>query len=54
MTYFGVTTLATVGFGDFYPRTDIERIFCTVLMVIGVAVFSSIFRQVDKAMTKIR
>ena len=42
MTYFISTTLTTVGFGDFYPHSSIERISCVCLMVIGVAIFSVI------------
>jgi hypothetical protein len=43
MTYFGTTTLTTIGFGDFHPKSNFERLMCTVLMVIGVATFSLIF-----------
>ena len=35
--YFTVTTLATVGFGDITPTTDVTRAFTTVQMILGVA-----------------
>lgn len=38
--YFMFTTLSTVGFGDFHPRADAERIFVVFILLLGVAVFS--------------
>jgi hypothetical protein len=40
LNYFSFTTLTTVGFGDFHPRSDVERLFITFQMLIGVAIFS--------------
>lgn len=40
MTYFAITSLSTVGFGDYNPRSNIERIFICFVLVIGVAIFS--------------
>jgi len=40
--YYAFTTLSTVGFGDFHPKSDIERIAASFILVIGVAVFSFI------------
>lgn len=40
MLYFAVTTLTTVGFGDFHPRSDAERAIMTVVLLSGVMVFS--------------
>jgi voltage-gated potassium channel len=34
--YTTVVTLLTVGYGDFYPKTDAGRIFTAVLIIIGV------------------
>lgn len=42
MIYYAFTSLATVGFGDFHPRSDGERIFIASLLMIGVAIFSYI------------
>ena len=38
--YFSLTTLSTVGFGDYTPRSDTERTFGALLLLIGVSVFS--------------
>ena len=38
--YFTVTTASTVGYGDIGPTTSAERIFCTILMILGVTSFS--------------
>lgn len=40
--YFSFTTLSTVGFGDYVPRTDDERIIGILILVFGVAIFSII------------
>lgn len=38
--YYSFTTLSTVGFGDFRPRSNAERVLMAVVFVAGVAVFS--------------
>jgi hypothetical protein len=38
--YFSVTTMTTVGYGDMSGNTENEHIFCMLLMVIGVIVFT--------------
>lgn len=40
--YFALTTLATVGYGDYYPISWIEQIFAVIIMLLGVAFFSYI------------
>ncbi len=40
--YYTLTTLATVGYGDFYPVSDMERLIAVFLMLCGVAFFSYI------------
>ena len=40
--YFAFTSLSTVGFGDFHPRSDGERLVCAAVLVIGVAIFSTL------------
>lgn len=42
VVYFAFTTLATVGYGDYRPHSDIERIMCSFILLFGVAVFSFI------------
>ena len=39
-TYYAFTTLSTVGFGDLAPRSDPERIFCALILLVGVGTFS--------------
>ena len=38
--YFIITTITTVGYGDFNAKTEFEMIFCCVLMIIGVIAYS--------------
>ena len=37
--YFAFTSLSTVGFGDFYPVSDVERIIGAMVLMFGVAIF---------------
>jgi len=38
--YWTITTITTVGYGDIEGTNDFERIFCAVIMIIGVILFS--------------
>jgi Ion channel len=40
--YFAVSTLTTAGYGDYFPQTQNEMIFCFIIMLMGVAFFSYI------------
>ena len=40
--YFMFSTLSTVGLGDFNPKSEIERLVMTLVLMIGVAAFSFI------------
>ena len=40
LTYFTVTTMSTIGFGDFYPISNEERLLGSFLLLFGVALFS--------------
>jgi potassium voltage-gated channel Eag-related subfamily H protein 8 len=42
LMYYSFTTLTTVGFGDFAPQSDAERIFISIGLVLGVSIFSYI------------
>jgi hypothetical protein len=42
LKYFSLTTLSTVGFGDFEPRSNAERLFIAFGMLGGIAIFSTI------------
>jgi hypothetical protein len=39
-TYFAFTTLTSVGFGDYYPVSKIERGCYVLVFLFGVALFS--------------
>lgn len=45
VVYFAFTTLSTVGFGDYNPKSETERIITTFILLIGVACFSYIMGQ---------
>lgn len=39
LVYFSVITLATVGYGDFSPKTDAGKIFTIIYVFCGLGVF---------------
>ena len=38
--YWGIITLATVGYGDIYPITALGRFFSTIIALAGIAMFA--------------
>ena len=38
--YYAFTTMSTVGFGDFHPVNDFERILCLMILIFGNATFT--------------
>jgi hypothetical protein len=52
--YFAFTSLSTVGFGDYHPRGDIERLFGAFLLLFGVAIFSYILSILKEIMNDIK
>lgn len=42
LIYYAMTSLTTVGFGDFHPKSDSERLCIAFGLLLGVAVFSII------------
>jgi len=42
LLYYSFTSLSTVGFGDFYPRSNLERLMIAFFLLFGVAIFSYI------------
>jgi len=49
--YFALTTLSTVGYGDYYPISNPERIFTIIVMLGGVAFFSYIMGNFIEILT---
>ena len=45
--YFSLTTLSTVGYGDFFPISAIEMILGVITMLLGVFFFSYIMGQLQ-------
>ena len=42
MMYYSFTSLSTVGLGDLVPRSNVERLLCSFVLLFGVAIFSYI------------
>ena len=40
LIYYSFTSLTTVGFGDYHPKSDVERLFIAASLLFGVAIFS--------------
>jgi hypothetical protein len=43
--YFCVVTLATVGFGDLHPTTDLGRLFTIAYIIVGVGILAAFISQ---------
>ena len=60
--YFSVATLATVGYGDFYPTSETSRLFTAVYILVGVSVSLSAIgviggeylRSIEKSFMKMK
>jgi voltage-gated potassium channel len=44
--YFSVITLASVGYGDFAPKTDAGKLFTVVYVLVGVGILLSFLTRV--------
>ena len=54
MTYFAFTSLSTVGFGDYYPTNNFERIMCSIIIFFGNFLFGLIITNFDQMMFDIK
>lgn len=54
MMYFAFTSLSTVGFGDFCPRGNIERLLGAMMLLFGVAIFSYIMGKFIEMIEKLQ
>lgn len=52
--YFCVITLATVGYGDFSPRTDMGKLFTMFYIVLGIGLVVSIVTKLAQAIVTAR
>nr|WP_041095320.1 potassium channel family protein [Paucilactobacillus hokkaidonensis] len=50
--YFSVITLATIGYGDLYPQTDLGKIFTIFYVLIGVGIFTALIVNINHALTQ--
>lgn len=39
--YYTIVTIATVGYGDFVPTTDVGKVGATILIMLGIGLFST-------------
>ena len=46
--YYVVVTIATVGYGDYTPKTDIGKIYAICLLIVGIATFGFFAQQLLK------
>ena len=54
VTYFAFTSLSTVGFGDYAPISNTERLVGAFMLLIGVAVFSYIMGNFIEILDKFK
>jgi hypothetical protein len=54
MVYYAFTSLSTVGFGDFHPRSNVERVFVALMLLFGVAIFSYIMGNFIQILNQIK
>ena len=52
--YFCVATLATVGYGDFAPRTPLGKVFTIVYILIGAGVFVVLAAELAVGVIRLR
>ena len=52
LMYFAFTSLSTVGFGDFHPISEYERLFCALILLLGVSIFSYIMGEINEILTQ--
>lgn len=52
--YFSFTSLSTVGFGDYHPQTDAERLLCALVLLFGNMIFSLVMEQFLGILTEMK
>jgi len=51
--YFALTTLTTIGFGDYYPISNSEKLFMVFNFIAGVGVFTIMLGNFSDSLIKI-
>jgi hypothetical protein len=41
--FWATATMTSIGYGDIYPKTDIERAFSLLVMILGATTYASLF-----------
>ena len=49
-----MTSLSTIGFGDYYPVNDFERLLISFVILFGVAIFSLFMGQLLEMISNIK
>lgn len=52
--YFALTSLSTIGFGDFYPKNNFERLVCSFMLLGGVSIFSYVLGELRSMISHIK
>lgn len=52
--YYAITTLSTIGFGDFSPKSTIEKIVGSIVLLFGVVVFGIIMNRLIEILLNFR
>lgn len=52
LSYFSITTLSTVGFGDFYPVSDVERATASLFLLFAIILFSFFMGKLNSMIEK--
>ena len=52
--YFCVMTLATVGYGDFSPKTDLGKIFTMIYVFLGIGLLVAVVTRLADALLAAR
>jgi hypothetical protein len=51
--YWSVTTITTVGYGDIGPHSSIERVYCIMVMMVGVFLYSYTIGALSNLLTNL-
>ena len=52
--YFALTTITTIGLGDYYPKTNTERVICAFVLLLGSMTTNYIMAELMFMITKVQ